>query len=72
MVTLIYCLLLAGFVYAGAVSYLAYRESGQKWMLFLPQWIDASSGVSRRLRLHGMAAFALLFVAMIMFFMLPQ
>lgn len=50
------------------VSWLAYRESGQAWMLFLPQWIDASSGVSRPLRLHGMAAFALLFVAMIMFF----
>ena len=56
------------FVYAGVVSYLAYRESGKKWMLFLPQWIDASSGVSRSLRRHGMIAFALLFVAMILFF----
>ncbi len=37
-------------------------------MLYLPQWIDTSSGVTRRLRIHGMAAFALLFVAMIIFF----
>ena len=50
------------------VSWLAYRQTGQRWMLFLPQWIDASSGVTRRLRIHGMAAFALLFVAMIIFF----
>ncbi len=56
------------FVYAGVVSYLAYRESGEKWMLSLPQWIDASSGVSRAPRRHGMIAFALLFVAMILYF----
>ena len=37
-------------------------------MLFLPQWLDASSGVSRRLRRHGQVAFGLLFVATILFF----
>lgn len=65
---LTYSLLAVGFVYSCAVSYLAYRETGKKWMLVLPQWIDANSGVSRPLRLHGMAAFALLLLAMIMFF----
>ncbi len=65
---LTYSLLVVGLVYSGAVSCLAYRETGKKWMLFLPQWIDASSGVSRPLRLHGMAAFALLFIASILFF----
>ncbi|MDH3759619.1 MAG: hypothetical protein OEU50_01470 [Gammaproteobacteria bacterium] len=64
----VYLFLAICFVYAGAVSYLAFRESGKKWMLYLPQWIDASSGVSRSLRRHGMIAFALLFVAMILFF----
>jgi hypothetical protein len=68
MLPLTYTLLAAGFVYSLVVSWLAYRETGKKWMLFLPQWIDATSGVSRSLRRHGMAAFALLFVAMIMFF----
>ena len=67
MAALTYSLLVVGFVYAAVVSYLAYLETGKKWMLFLPQWIDASSGVSRVLRLHGMAAFAVLFVAMILF-----
>jgi len=61
-------LLAACFVYATIVSWLAYRESGETWMLFLPQWIDANSGVSRPLRLHGMAAFALLFGATALFF----
>jgi hypothetical protein len=37
-------------------------------MLYLPQWIDKSNGVSRHLRLHGMSAFTLLFIAMIVFF----
>ena len=64
----IYLFMAICFVYAFVVSYLAYRETGKKWMLYLPQWIDASSGVSRSLRRHGMAAFALLFVAMILFF----
>lgn len=64
----IYVFMAICFVYACAVSYLAYRETGKKWMLYLPQWIDASSGVSRSLRRHGMLAFALLFVAMILFF----
>jgi len=61
-------LLGTGFIYSLVVSWLAYRQTGKKWMLYLPQWIDASSGVTRRLRIHGMAAFALLFVAMIIFF----
>ena len=68
MQTLSYLPLAAGFVYAAAVATLAYRESGRKWMLFLPQWIDASSGVSRPLRRHGMAAFALLLATTILFF----
>ena len=66
--TLSIILLGTGFIYSLVVSWLAYRQTGEKWMLYLPQWIDASSGVTRRLRIHGMAAFALLFVAMIIFF----
>ncbi len=61
-------LLLLGFFYSLAVSVLAWRESGKPWMLFLPQWIDANSGISRRLRLHGQVAFGLLFVATILYF----
>ncbi len=61
-------LLIIGLVYSLAVSVLAWRETGKPWILFLPQWIDANSGVSRRLRLHGQAAFGLLLVAMILFF----
>ena len=61
-------LLLIGLIYSLVVSVLAWRETGKLWMLFLPQWIDASSGVSRRLRLHGQAAFGLLFAATILFF----
>jgi len=72
MTALTYGLLALGFIYAGVVSWLAYLESGKKWMLFLPQWIDASSGVSRAMRRHGMTAFALLFVAMILFFTLQR
>jgi hypothetical protein len=61
-------LLSTGFVYSMIVSWLAYRQTGKRWMLYLPQWIDASSGVTRPLRLHGMAAFTLLFVATMLFF----
>jgi hypothetical protein len=61
-------LLSTGFVYSMIVSWLAYRQTGKQWMLFLPQWIDASSGVTRRLRIHGIAAFTLLIVAMMVFF----
>jgi hypothetical protein len=68
MMPFTYTLLAVGFIYSIGVSYLAYRETGKKWMLFLPQWVDATSGVSRPLRLHGMTAFALLFVATVMFF----
>ena len=68
MMSFTYTLLAVGFIYSISVSYLAYRETGKKWMLFLPQWVDATSGVSRPLRLHGMVAFALLFVATVMFF----
>lgn len=61
-------LLSTGFVYSMIVSWLAYRQTGKQWMLYLPQWIDASSGVTRRLRMHGLAAFTLLFVATMLFF----
>ncbi len=61
-------LLLSGFIYNLAVSWLASRESGQRWMLFLPHWIDRRSGVSPRLRRHGLTAFSLLFAATILFF----
>ena len=61
-------LLGTGFIYSLVVSWLAYRQTGRKWMLYMPQWIDANSGVTRHLRMHGMAAFTLLFVATIIFF----
>jgi hypothetical protein len=61
-------LLSTGFAYSLVVSWLAYRQTGKQWMLYLPQWIDKSNGVSRHLRLHGMSAFTLLFIAMIVFF----
>ena len=48
-------LLRTGFVYSMIVSWLVYHQTGKQWMLYLPQWIDASSGVTRRLRIHGMA-----------------
>lgn len=60
-------LLAIGFPYAIVASYFAYRESGRKWMLFLPHWIGSTSGVSARLRRHGAAAFAILFVGAAMF-----
>lgn len=66
--TLAIILLSTGFIYSLIVSWLAYRQTGKLWMLYLPQWIDKSSAVSRPLRLHGMAAFTLLLVAMIVFF----
>jgi hypothetical protein len=67
-------LLSTGFAYSLVVSWLAYRQTGKQWMLYLPQWIDKSkwidksNGVSLPLRLHGMSAFTLLFIAMIVFF----
>ncbi|MCP4387334.1 MAG: hypothetical protein GY802_03500 [Gammaproteobacteria bacterium] len=64
----VYIFLVLCFVYALVVSYQAYREAGKKFMLYLPRWIDASSGVSRPLRRHGVIAFTLLFIAMILFF----
>ncbi|MDH3218469.1 MAG: hypothetical protein OEO19_02955 [Gammaproteobacteria bacterium] len=64
----VYGFLAAAFVYSCVVSYLAFRESGKKWMLIYPHWIDAASGVSRPLRRHGMAAFGLLFAATILYF----
>ena len=60
-------LLLVSFGYALLVSFLAYRESGETWMLFFPTWIDTRSGVSRRTRAHGGIAFALLLVALVVF-----
>ena len=68
MMTLSVILLLFAFGYSLLVSYLAYRQSGKPWMLFLPQWIDAGSGVSTRLRRHGQLALGLLFAGTILFF----
>jgi hypothetical protein len=45
-------LLSTGFAYSLVVSWLAYRQTGKQWMLYLPQWIDKSNGVSLPLRLH--------------------
>jgi hypothetical protein len=68
-ITIITLVVLAtSFTYSCVVFYRVYRETGQKWMLFLPQWIDAGSGVSRPLRIHGIVAFSLLFVGMILFY----
>ena len=39
-------LILGGFAYSIVASIRAYRETGKMWMLFLPHWIDANSGVS--------------------------
>lgn len=66
--TLVYLLLGLCFAYGLAVSWLAYRQSGELWMLFLPHWVDKSSGISAGLRRHGMAAFALLLVAVLLLF----
>lgn len=57
-------LLIAAFVYSLIASYLAYRESGERWMLVHPTWIDANCGVSARLRRHGKMAFGILLVAL--------
>jgi hypothetical protein len=59
-------LILAGFAYSLIASILAYRETGKVWMLFLPTWIDASCGVSTRVRRHGMLAFAVLFAGTVL------
>ena len=61
-------LLLLAFIYGLIVSWLASRESGQRWMLYLPHWIDRRSGVSSRLRRHGFTAFGLLFAATLLYF----
>ena len=55
--------LAASFAYAGYASVRAYRESGERWMLVLPQWIDRTSGVSEPTRRHGRRAFGILVVA---------
>lgn len=60
-------LIIAGFTYSIIASLRAYRETGKIWMLFLPQWIDASSGVSAATRLHGKIAFAILFAGVAAF-----
>lgn len=57
-------LIIIGLIYSLIVSWLAYRHSGQKWMLFFPQWIDAKSGLPASLRFHGFIAFALLLAGM--------
>lgn len=64
----VYLLLGLCLAYSIVVSWLAYRQSGQLWMLFMPHWIDRSSGVSARLRRHGMLAFALLLGATLLLF----
>ena len=53
-------MMIVGFAYSILASYLAYRETGEKWMLVHPTWIDAKCGVSSKLRWHGKLAFALL------------
>lgn len=55
--------LASAFAYAGYASVRAYRETGERWMLLLPQWIDRKSGVSEPTRRHGRWAFGILFVA---------
>ena len=67
MSKLVLALLIVGFWYSVYASIRAYRESGKAWMLFLPQWIDKNSGVSALTRRHGMAAFAILLVALALF-----
>lgn len=54
--------LVGAFGYAVYASHRAYRESGERWMLWQPHWIDRNSGVSDETRRHGRRAFALLFV----------
>lgn len=60
-------LLVVGFSYSIYASIRAYRESGETWMLFLPQWIDKNNGVSAPTRRHGMVAFAVLLVGLVLF-----
>ncbi len=60
-------LIVAGFAYSMVASIRAYRETGKRWMLFLPHWIDANSGVSVVTRRHGKIAFATLFVGVAAF-----
>lgn len=60
-------LIIGGFAYSIAASIRAYRETGKTWMLFLPHWIDANSGVSAATRRHGKIAFAILFAGMAAF-----
>lgn len=59
-------LIVGGLAYSLVISYLAFRETGETWMLFFPHWIDANSGVSKTLRRHGMVAFAILFLGTVM------
>lgn len=67
MSKLVLALLVVGFSYSMYASICAYRESGKAWMLFLPQWIDKNSGVSTPTRRHGMVAFAILLVGLVLF-----
>jgi hypothetical protein len=60
-------LIIGGFAYSVVASIRAYRETGKTWMLFLPHWIDANSGVSAATRRHGKIAFAILFAGMAVF-----
>ena len=60
-------LIIGGFGYSVTASLRAYRESGKIWMLFLPHWIGASSGVSAATRWPGKIGFAILFVGVAAF-----
>jgi hypothetical protein len=54
-------IIIPGFAYSLYASFCAYRESGDYSMLLFPNWIDKQSGISRRVRIHGAIANALLF-----------
>lgn len=64
-------LIVVGFAYSIVASVRAYRETGKTWMLFLPHWIDAGSGVSVVTRRHGKIGFAVLFAGMAAFLLSP-
>ena len=60
-------LILLGLIYSLVISVRAYRESGEKWMLFSPLWIRANSGVSENIRWQGVFAFAILFAGLLLY-----
>jgi hypothetical protein len=62
-----FVVLIIGFLYSVYASFLAYRESGESWMLFFPTWVDPKCGISRRTRWHGKIAFVILFAGVCWF-----